>query len=111
MGGSRWMKVSPLFFLLIFWTVGSSRQQASTAGVRQIPMRAGAPFKMAVFADLHFGEAASTEWGPLQDLNSTTVINTVLHDEAPDGGSNSSLKSSEVKSQQWKITVVHSGRR
>ncbi|XP_030924504.1 probable inactive purple acid phosphatase 16 [Quercus lobata] len=47
-------------------------------------MRAGAPFKIALFADLHFGEATSTDWGPLQDVNSTRVMNTVLDDETPD---------------------------
>jgi hypothetical protein len=31
----------------------------------------GAPFRIALFADLHFGEAASTYWGPQQDVNST----------------------------------------
>ncbi|XP_020202284.1 probable inactive purple acid phosphatase 16 isoform X2 [Cajanus cajan] len=84
------MTVLALLFLFILSTVGSSGHRASTvecrstAAARQIGMRAGAPLKMAVFADLHFGEAASTEWGPLQDVNSTRVMNTVLHNEAPD---------------------------
>lgn len=47
-------------------------------------MRAGAPFKIAVFADLHFGENAWTEWGPIQDVNSVKVMSTVLDAEAPD---------------------------
>ncbi|KAK7838735.1 putative inactive purple acid phosphatase 16, partial [Quercus suber] len=47
-------------------------------------MRASAPFKIALFADLHFGEATSTDWGPLQDVNSTRVMNTILDDETPD---------------------------
>ncbi|TKY53399.1 inactive purple acid phosphatase 16 [Spatholobus suberectus] len=92
----QWMTVLPLLFPFIFFTVGSShhrnhqastvrfRSTLTTAAVRQIRMRAGAPFKMALFADLHFGEAASTEWGPLQDVNSTKVMNTMLDDEAPD---------------------------
>ncbi|XP_038719225.1 probable inactive purple acid phosphatase 16 isoform X2 [Tripterygium wilfordii] len=41
-------------------------------------------FKIAVFADLHFGEAASTDWGPQQDVNSTKVMSTVLDHETPD---------------------------
>jgi len=46
-------------------------------------MRAGEPFKVALFADLHFGEDAWTDWGPLQDVNSINVMNTVLHHETP----------------------------
>ncbi|KAI9094750.1 hypothetical protein K1719_026556 [Acacia pycnantha] len=43
----------------------------------------GAPFKIAIFADLHFGEVASTDWGPFQDVNFTRIMNQVLHDETP----------------------------
>lgn len=46
-------------------------------------MRAGAPLKVALFSDLHFGENAWTNWGPLQDVNSIKVMNTVLDDECP----------------------------
>ncbi|KAG6414141.1 hypothetical protein SASPL_126859 [Salvia splendens] len=47
-------------------------------------MREGAPFKIALFADLHFGEDAWTEWGPIQDFNSMGVMSIVLDDEQPD---------------------------
>ncbi|XP_050123149.1 probable inactive purple acid phosphatase 16 isoform X3 [Malus sylvestris] len=47
------------------------------------PGAADAPFKIALFADLHFGEAESTEWGPLQDVNSTRVMSSVLDHETP----------------------------
>ncbi|CAJ1967649.1 unnamed protein product [Sphenostylis stenocarpa] len=92
---TEWMKLLLIFFLFTFSTDGSSRHRyhhvaavgfsstPTAAVVRQIRMRGGAPLKMAMFADLHFGEAACTEWGPQQDVNSTKVINTVLHDEAP----------------------------
>ncbi|KAL0389335.1 UNVERIFIED_CONTAM: putative inactive purple acid phosphatase 16 [Sesamum calycinum] len=46
-------------------------------------MRDGAPFKIALFADLHFGEDAWTEWGPRQDVNSVGVMATVLEKEQP----------------------------
>lgn len=46
-------------------------------------MRAAAPLKVALFADLHFGENSWTNWGPLQDVNSIKVMNTVLDDETP----------------------------
>ncbi|KAL5546433.1 hypothetical protein UlMin_006120 [Ulmus minor] len=49
-----------------------------------LQLRPGAPFKIALFADLHFGEAAWTDWGPLQDVNSIRVMNTVLDHEKPD---------------------------
>ncbi|KAI3472235.1 hypothetical protein Pfo_029723 [Paulownia fortunei] len=47
-------------------------------------MRGGAPFKIALFADLHFGEDAWTDWGPQQDFNSVRVMSTVLDKEQPD---------------------------
>ena len=59
------------------------RATAAAAADRQVPMRAGAPFKIALFADLHFGENAWTDWGPVQDVNSIKVMNTVLDDETP----------------------------
>ncbi|KAL8041379.1 hypothetical protein ABFX02_10G161500 [Erythranthe guttata] len=49
-----------------------------------LKMRGGAPFKIALFADLHFGEDAWTEWGPRQDLNSARVMSSVLDQEQPD---------------------------
>ncbi|KAJ9540949.1 hypothetical protein OSB04_027455 [Centaurea solstitialis] len=44
----------------------------------------GSSFKVALFADLHFGEDAWTDWGPQQDLNSVNVMSTVLDAENPD---------------------------
>uniref|UniRef100_A0A7N2R7A5 Calcineurin-like phosphoesterase domain-containing protein n=1 Tax=Quercus lobata TaxID=97700 RepID=A0A7N2R7A5_QUELO len=80
------------FFSLFTLTVGLDYQvlglttatTTKASGERYVQMRAGAPFKIALFADLHFGEATSTDWGPLQDVNSTRVMNTVLDDETPD---------------------------
>ncbi|KAL2501787.1 putative inactive purple acid phosphatase 16 [Forsythia ovata] len=62
---------------------------AQTFALRTTPennlrMRQGSPFKIALFADLHFGEAAWTNWGPLQDVNSVKVMSTVLDKENPD---------------------------
>ncbi|KAK9154768.1 hypothetical protein Sjap_002248 [Stephania japonica] len=41
-------------------------------------------FKIALFADLHYGEDAWTAWGPLQDVGSTRVMDNVLDFESPD---------------------------
>ncbi|XP_056158956.1 probable inactive purple acid phosphatase 16 isoform X1 [Syzygium oleosum] len=51
---------------------------------KRLPARQGSPFKIALFADLHFGEDAWTDWGPRQDVNSVQVMSTVLDDEVPD---------------------------
>ncbi|KAI9120503.1 hypothetical protein K1719_007536 [Acacia pycnantha] len=90
---SQWTHL-PLLFLSLFFTVGSADHYPTPRNVglrpdstpeRHLQIAAnGAPFKIALFADLHFGEAASTDWGPLQDVNSTIVMNQVLHDETPD---------------------------
>lgn len=49
-----------------------------------IRVRQGSPFKIALFADLHFGEDAWTSWGPLQDVHSINVMSSVLDHEKPD---------------------------
>jgi len=41
-------------------------------------------FKILQLADLHFGEAEFTDWGPLQDEKSAGVIQKVIEKERPD---------------------------
>lgn len=38
-------------------------------------------FQLSIFEDLHFGENPYEEWGPLQDLATVRVMNTVLDSE------------------------------
>lgn len=38
-------------------------------------------FQIAIFGDLHFGEAEDTSWGPLQDVNTLKVMKNVLANE------------------------------
>ncbi|KAH8819838.1 putative DNA repair exonuclease SIA1 [Xylogone sp. PMI_703] len=40
-------------------------------------------FHLAVFNDLHYGEAENTDWGPEQDVYSEMVMNNVLDKETP----------------------------
>ncbi|KAK9062194.1 hypothetical protein SSX86_019380 [Deinandra increscens subsp. villosa] len=44
----------------------------------------GSSFKVALFADLHFGENAWSDWGPDHDLSSVKVMSTILNVEKPD---------------------------
>ncbi|XP_023156433.1 uncharacterized protein [Zea mays] len=44
----------------------------------------GGVFKVALFADLHYGEDAWTDWGPAQDAASDRVMAAVLDAENPD---------------------------
>uniref|UniRef100_A0A453GLG4 Calcineurin-like phosphoesterase domain-containing protein n=1 Tax=Aegilops tauschii subsp. strangulata TaxID=200361 RepID=A0A453GLG4_AEGTS len=50
------------------------------------PLRfaSGGRFKVALFADLHYGENAWTDWGPAQDAASDHVMATVLDADKPD---------------------------
>ncbi|PUZ53055.1 hypothetical protein GQ55_5G022300 [Panicum hallii var. hallii] len=50
------------------------------------PLRfgSGGSFKVALFADLHYGENAWTDWGPAQDAGSDRVMAAVLDAEKPD---------------------------
>ncbi|XP_059074085.1 probable inactive purple acid phosphatase 16 [Cryptomeria japonica] len=45
---------------------------------------ANSSFKIAIFADLHYGENAWSDWGPQNDQSSTKVMSTLLDDEKPD---------------------------
>ncbi|MQM01748.1 hypothetical protein Taro_034496 [Colocasia esculenta] len=56
--------------------------EAETA--RALRFSAGSAFKVALFADLHYGENAWTTWGPAQDGNSDHVMAGVLDRESPD---------------------------
>jgi hypothetical protein len=49
------------------------------------PLRfgSGGLFKVALFADLHYGENAWTDWGPAQDAGSDRVMAAVLDAEKP----------------------------
>ncbi|CAM6117554.1 unnamed protein product [Calypogeia fissa] len=44
----------------------------------------GDTFKVAIIADLHYGENSWTDWGPAQDVKSTGVQDFVLDTEQPD---------------------------
>ncbi|XP_031096408.1 probable inactive purple acid phosphatase 16 [Ipomoea triloba] len=68
-------------FILI---VHSHGFQTNLIHKSRLQIRPGSPFKMALFADLHFGEDAWTDWGPRQDINSVKVMSTVLDQELPD---------------------------
>ncbi|KAL9232605.1 hypothetical protein vseg_007699 [Gypsophila vaccaria] len=46
--------------------------------------RHGTPFRIVLFADLHFGEDAWTSWGALQDVQSMHVMSFILDHEKPD---------------------------
>ncbi|CAM8905979.1 unnamed protein product [Rhodiola kirilowii] len=41
-------------------------------------------FRIALFADLHFGENAWTDWGPRQDVKSLAAMSAILDSENPD---------------------------
>jgi hypothetical protein len=58
---------------------------AADARTRRPPLRfgPGGSFKVALFADLHYGEDAWTDWGPAQDAGSDRVMAAVLNAESP----------------------------
>ncbi|KAJ6304193.1 hypothetical protein OIU77_017962 [Salix suchowensis] len=68
------------------------QQEQKPEEMKSLRVRAGAPFKIALFADLHFGENAWTDWGPQQDVNSVKVMSSVLDDESPGDAIIPSLK-------------------
>jgi hypothetical protein len=89
MVGSTWKTfLQPLLFLSLFFSSTIGKSSSSSNHHHQTPIRfkmapPAAAFKVALFADLHFGENAWTNWGPLQDIHSLKVMNTVLDYETP----------------------------
>ncbi|CAL5356529.1 unnamed protein product [Camellia sinensis] len=73
------MSVTFLFFILaVGWTVA-----LPTMPEKHLHVGPGGVFKIALFADLHFGEGEEVDWGPQQDVNSSKVMSTLLHIEIP----------------------------
>lgn len=56
---------------------------STTTARSRLRVREGSRFKIAIFADLHFGEDSWTDWGPRQDENSVNVMSKVLDAETP----------------------------
>ncbi|XP_023526627.1 probable inactive purple acid phosphatase 16 isoform X1 [Cucurbita pepo subsp. pepo] len=76
--------IGKLAIFLSFFACVSCLTSATAPGT-VLRFRSGSPtFKIVLFADLHFGEDAWTDWGPLQDANSSRVMSTVLDLENPD---------------------------
>ena len=63
----------------------AERGHPSAADANRPPLRlgSGGSFKVALFADLHYGEDAWTDWGPAQDAGSDRVMAAVLDAEKP----------------------------
>ena len=67
-------------------TLHSHGQPSSSAVDSRQPLLRFGPggvFKVALFADLHYGEDAWTDWGPAQDAASDRVMAAVLDAENP----------------------------
>ncbi|KAG9444993.1 hypothetical protein H6P81_016333 [Aristolochia fimbriata] len=76
-----------VYLFLVFETHGDSRPMSILRSSSEETLRFSpdsSSFKIALFADLHYGENAWTDWGPWQDLNSDGVMSTVLETETPD---------------------------
>ncbi|CAN6444150.1 unnamed protein product [Victoria cruziana] len=76
------------FLLLVFFDVGAGGGDGSIVRIKMpgksLRFAKSSTFKIALFADLHFGENAWTDWGPFQDTNSQAVMSAVLDREKPD---------------------------
>lgn len=72
--------ILPLISAVGGWELLSIQPTMASSNLR---VREGSPFKIAIFADLHFGEDTWTDWGPRQDVNSVNVMSAVLDAETP----------------------------
>lgn len=69
---------------LIFLSTNAQYSFLRSEVERLLHFSSDSSFKIALFADLHYGENAWTDWGPRQDVNSNRVMSLVLDREAPD---------------------------
>ena len=74
-----------LFLVIVLAAKSDCRGHHEAPSLWQNPLRfsADSAFKIALFADLHYGENAWTDWGPAQDDNSDRVMSAVLDTEIP----------------------------
>ncbi|XP_062115200.1 probable inactive purple acid phosphatase 16 [Humulus lupulus] len=61
-----------------------SSSSLRTKPEKTVVLEAGGAFKIALFADLHFGENSWSDWAPLQDVASIEVMSNILGYENPD---------------------------
>ncbi|CAO2829061.1 unnamed protein product [Amaranthus hypochondriacus] len=80
---TRRHNIHQLFFILLQILVLLSSHLTFGLKILQ-PRKVGSSFKIAIFADLHFGENSWTNWGPKQDVNSLKVMSSILDIENPD---------------------------
>lgn len=64
--------------------VGSGGRRVGTVVGKRLRFSSSATFRIALFADLHYGENAWDVWGPKQDVKSDRVLSNVLDIEKPD---------------------------
>lgn len=69
-------------FVLITFTTLLRLSCSAAAAWPALEFTEDGTFQMTIFEDLHFGEAEDTDWGPLQDVNTLKVMQTVLDSEA-----------------------------
>lgn len=70
-----------VLLLCVLWWVCAHVYVCAKAPLR---FREDGTFKISQIADVHFGEAENTLWGPKQDRESLVVMRTVLSLEKPD---------------------------
>uniref|UniRef100_A0A0D9VA45 Calcineurin-like phosphoesterase domain-containing protein n=1 Tax=Leersia perrieri TaxID=77586 RepID=A0A0D9VA45_9ORYZ len=85
-----WGRLAAVGVLLVALAVRSLAEHRrldntdTTGRRRQLRFASSGGFKVALFADLHYGENAWTNWGPAQDAGSDRVMAAVLDAEKPD---------------------------
>jgi len=80
-----WRGLAPAVVVLLAALAVAGLRPATEHGQGRPPLRfgPGGVFRVALFADLHYGEDAWTDWGPAQDAASDRVMAAVLDAENP----------------------------
>lgn len=100
---SSFLIITVLFLPLISavgWELSIPTTARPVGSNSNLRVREGSPFRIAIFADLHFGEDTWTDWGPHQDVNSVNVMSAVLDAETPGQFKHHCIES-EQHSKMW----------
>lgn len=89
-------------FLIVVVTITTVSLTAAGGGdglgvAKGLQFSGSSSFRIAIFADLHYGENAWDDWGPKQDVKSDRVQSSVLDNEKP---GDTSMKTSLRKSRR-----------
>ncbi|KAI8620385.1 Metallo-dependent phosphatase-like protein [Chytriomyces sp. MP71] len=80
-GNRRLPQRSKMWYTICHFTLAFSVFSCASAAPKPLRFNEDGMFRMVQFTDLHYGENPDSDWGPIQDINSTIVMHKILDTE------------------------------